>query len=605
MALPGPRNPGEFDREAWFRRQGVAAVFRAMRGDVHLDTPTAVRLGAAVRHGFRNRVTAGLPDDSRAAHVIRAVVIGEHPPGEPELIDAFRRSGALHVFCVSGLHVAMVGGIGWLFLAGLGVPRRLALPGLIPLIFAYAWVTGNGPPAVRAAWMSSVFLGAFALRRQPDLLNSLGAVLLVAMLWNGQLLFQPGVQLSYGVVAAIAIGLSWTTRAFAWMAKPELYLPHQMMNVRRLAWLKLRHWAAGTMAVSLAACSGSAPLSALHFGIITPVSLVASLVLLPMVFVLLSAALLASAVFFISPSAAQWINQLNGRVADASAVAAHGLASVPGGHYFIDRDKRPRLIVFDLQYGDGAAVFTDGAGSAVLMDCGSRSSFRYMVAPALRRLGIIPDTVVISHPDGGHLGGGSQVWQQFPIRQAWLPVEQSRSQSHRSWADEAPLHGIRTQFGAMAERLPFPDGGMLEVLHVPGPEARHALADERVAVFRLHWRGWKILFTGDAGMGTELRMLDAGTDLAADVIIAGRNRTDISLCDRFIEAVRPRVIIASNTAYPESEQLPQASVEWWEASGIRVIDQSRSGGVTLTVDRAGELVIDGFLTDNPLRLIAR
>ena len=62
------------------------------------------------------------------------------------------------------------------------------------------------------------------------MLNALGAVLLVAMLWDGRLLFQPGVQLSYGVVAAIAIGAGWAARLFSWMEKPELYLPLAMMT---------------------------------------------------------------------------------------------------------------------------------------------------------------------------------------------------------------------------------------------------------------------------------------------------------------------------------------------------------------------------------------
>ena len=603
--LPEPRNPGEFDRADWLRRQGMAAVFRAMRGDIEVETPRLAALGASIRQGFRERVTAGLPADSRGAHVIRAVVIGEHPPDQPELIDAFRLSGSLHVFCVSGLHVGMVGGIGWLLLSALGVPRRHAVAFLIPLVFGYAWITGNGPPAVRSAWMAAVFLGAFAFRRRPDLLNSLGAVLLAAMLWNGHLLFQPGVQLSYGVVAAIAIGMSWTTKTFAWMARPELYLPHQMMSRGQRAWLWLRRWAAATLAVSLAAGIGSAPLTMWHFGILTPVSVLASLLLLPLVFVLLAVALLSAVAFSVSQPLAQGINQLNSHVAELCAATARGFASIPGGHYFTQRPERATLIVYDLEYGAGAACFSDTRGAAVMIDCGSRPAFRYLIAPSLRKLGIVPDAVVLSHPDGGHLGGGAQVWRQLPLRQAWLPVTYARSPSYREWLDQAPAHGIRVIHGHAGDSLAFPDGASLEILHVPGPETRQALADERVAIFRLHWRGWKILLTSDAGLGTELRLLDAGTDVTADVIVAGRNRTDITLCDRFIDAVSPRAIIASNPPYPETERLPPTSVAYWRSRGIQVIDQGEAGGVTLSVDEGGSLVVDGFLTDRPLVLTRR
>ncbi len=603
--LPEPRNPGEFDRADWLRRQGMAAVFRAMRDDTVVETPPLAEMGARIRQGFRGRVTAGLPADSRGAHVIRAVVIGEHPPDQPELIDAFRRSGALHVFCVSGLHVAMVGGIGWLVLGWLGVPRRRAVLVLVPLVFGYAWVTGNGPPAVRAAWMAAVFLGAFAFRRRPDLLNSLGAVLLILMWWNGHLLFQPGVQLSYGVVAAIAIGLAWTTKTFAWMAQPELYLPVKMMNRTQRAWLWLRRWTAGTMAVSLAAGIGSAPLTILHFGIVTPVAVLASLVLLPLVFVLLAAALFSAAVFPVSPAVSHGINRLNEGVAELCAVSAGGFASLPGGHHFIGHDQRARLMIYDLEYGAGAACFTDGNGAAAMIDCGSSGSLRYLVAPSLGRLAIAPDAVILSHPDGGHLGGGAEAWHLLPLRQAWLPVSYARSPSYREWLEQAPLDGIRVIHGKPGDKLPFPGEASLEVLHLPDPAQRHALADERVAVFRLHWRGWKILLTSDAGMGTELRMLDAGTDVSADVIVAGRNRTDVSLCDRFIDAVNPQAIVASNSPYPENERLPPTSVAYWRSRGIQVIDQGESGGVTLSIDENGALVIEGFLTEKPLVLTAR
>ena len=237
--LPEPRNPGEFDRAAWLRRQGVAAVFRAQWDDT-LETGRLAMLGARIRHGFRERVTTGLLEDSQEANVIRAVVIGETPPDADALIAAFRNSGTLHVFSVSGLHVAMVGSIGWLLLSWAGVPRRRAVLVLLPLVFGYSWITGNSAPAVRSAWMAAVFLGAFVFRRQPDLLNALGAVLLGAMLWDGRLLFQPGVQLSYGVVAAIAVGSAWTARAFTWMTRPELYLPEEMTSQWQAFWLKRR-----------------------------------------------------------------------------------------------------------------------------------------------------------------------------------------------------------------------------------------------------------------------------------------------------------------------------------------------------------------------------
>jgi competence protein ComEC len=594
--LPEPRNPGEFDRAAWLRRQGVAAVFRTSGVPDKTITPWWAARGAQIRQGFRDRVTAGLDPTSEAAVVIRAVVIGETPADADALIAAFRNSGTLHVFSVSGLHVAMVGGIGWILLAALGVGRRPAVTLLLPLVFGYAWITGNSAPAVRSAWMAAVFLGAFWFRRKPDLLNALGAVLLAAMLWDGRLVFQPGVQLSYGVVAAIALGTPLAGRAFAWMARPEPYLPTSQLGTWRSRWLDGRRSLAKSLAVSLAAGIGSAPLTWFHFGLVTPVSLIAGLVLLPLVFVLLAASLLAVALSPLAPPAARGINRINAAVASLCVRSAEAFAAIPGGHVQHRPPSPSGLLVYDLGHGAAATCFSGGAGEgAVLFDCGGRQSFRRCVAPSLRKLGIEPDSVVLSHPDGHHLGGAAAVWQAFPIRQAVMPVASALSPAQRQWLRDAPRAGVGLFQASVLASLRLPDGAVLEVVHAPDPLALHALADERVALYRLHWRGWRILFTADAGMGTELRALDAGREVAADVIIAGRHRGDLTLCDRFLTAVSPRAIIASNQRFPAGEQLPEATKKYWKSRGIKVLDQAELGAVWLRPGPDDSLVIEGFL----------
>lgn len=604
LPLPAMRNPGEFDLAAWLRGQGVAAVFHAEWVEGGVETAAWPALGARLRQGFRAAVTAGLPEDSQEAAVIRAVVIGELPPDADELVARFRNSGTLHAFSVSGLHVAMVGSIGWLLLRFFGVRRRWAVIVLLPLIFGYAWLTGNSPPAERAAWMAAVFLGAFVFRRRPDLLNALGAVLLVAMLWDGRLLFQAGVQLSYGVVAVIAVGTAWASRLFSWMAKPELYLPLAQMNRWQRAWLGFRRYLAQSLGVSLAAGIGAAPLTALHFGLVTPISVFAGIFLIPLVFGLLSVALLSVAVGLAFPSVGGALNRANGYLANGCVHTAGWFAEVPGGHFQVRRDSRPFLLVYDLERGAGAACFSAGGGG-VLMDCGNSYSFKRLLAPSLRRLGITPDSVILSHPDGGHLGGAAAVWQMFPIRQVVLPVEKSRSPAFRSWVNEAPLAGVKTLQVADIDVVPMPDGATLEVIHIPDPDSQNTVADNRVAIFRLHWRGWKLLFTSDAGITTEDQLLDSGKDVSADVIIAGRHRTETAQSDLFLNAVNPQVIIASHSDFPLTERLKPESVAYWKSRQIKVIHQGESGAVTARIDAAGNLRLEGFVDQSVIVLKPR
>lgn len=586
----GPRNPGEFDERVWAARQGIAAEFSARPGSDETRTGPWAATGAKWRHAFRDSVTTGLADDSRAARVIRAIVIGDYPKNDDALIGAFRNSGTLHVFSVSGLHVAMVGFLGWGLLRWLRVPRRLAVPVLIALMFSYAWLTGNSPPALRSAWMATVFLGAFALRRRPDLLNALGAVLLTAVLWDGRLLWQPGVQLSYGVVAAIAVGATVFSRLFGRFAQPDPYLPRVLLTPSQQCGLWLRRKIAGDASASCAAWLGSTPLTWWHFGLVTPVSMVASLVLVPFVFLLLAAGLGSATLHPFVPAASTQINRANGQIAEATAWIAGRFSAVPGGNVRVAPTSGPRLLVYDLDHGAGAACFA-GEDGAVLLDVGDRPGFRRRVLSSLRTLGIEPDSVVLSHPDGGHVGAGEEVMEAFPIRQVLLPVERARSKGYQYWLNAEGLRKIPAHAG---ERLPLPDGAELEVLFAPDPMAWDAVADDRVAIYRLHWCGSRILFVSDAGWKAERCLLDSGVDLHADILVAGHHRHDLSLDDAFVAAVSPRAIIASNASFPPEERLDPDKVERWRELGIAVFDQRETGGVTVRPEE-GKLKLKGFL----------
>ena len=95
-------------------------------------------------------------------------------------------------------------------------------------------------------------------------------------------------------------------------------------------------------------------------------------------------------------------------------------------------------------------------------------------------------------------------------------------------------------------------------------------------------------------MGTELEMLDTHRDLSADVIIAGRHAGDATLCDRFLNAVNPRAIIASHADFPPEENLKPETVKYWRSRGIKVMHQGATGGVTVRVDDSGNLRLEGF-----------
>lgn len=591
--LGGGRNPGVPDRAENLRNEGVVAVFRAndMRSEQWIGPVSS--WAAGIKKGFRESITVGLDGESLAAKVILAVVIGEKAEDSLGLMRDFRESGTLHVFSVSGMHVMMLGSMIWFALKWAGVPRRAAIPVIIAAMFGYSWLAGNGPAAVRSAWMGAVFLGGFAFRRRTDLLNSLGVVLIVSLLWDHRMIRMPGVQLSYGVVAAIGLGTALARRGLTWIAADELYLPASETGFWRGKWSGFRRNLAESFAVSTAASVGSAPLTAFHFGMVSPISVFATVALVPLVYALLGIALISSVLRPLSESAAVFLNRTNAHLANACAETAGFFAGIPGASGSVVARKTDMLIIYDLGYGAAAACFASGAGNSVLIDTGGKFSLESQIGPSLMRLGMNPDAVIFTHADAGHAAPLPILTEMFPLRQVangMLPTQGSVAAQWKNFS----AGGVSVFHPGKGELLDFGGGAWGEVLSSASDGSLGSLADDRAMILRLNWNGWKILFTGDAGRACEEALLELGADLAADLIVAGLHESDLSLTAPFVSAVNPQAIIVASPSGSEMDVHRGFQKKSWESKGMRVIDQSLTGGLTVTVTGAGELVIEGY-----------
>ena len=599
------RNPHGFDQARWFHRQGVDLAFSLRNQPTLLGVSRfrwPVRIMTMWRHHIRQAVTVGLEPGSKQSGLICAVVLGERPPRTSEMIQYFQESGTLHVFAVSGLHVGMVGvivaGVLWFF----RMPRWLTISGVIFCMFMYAGITGMHAPAVRAAIMATIFLLGFLLQRRPSLLNSLAASAILVLLFDSHQLFTPGFQLSYGVLLAIGLFAGF----WVWVMKPlgeiDAFMPRSLLSLRQEFLLERRKWLRGALSVSTAAWMGSAPLMWLHFGIVTPIAIVAGIPLVLLVFLILAVAMFSLLAGSIWQPAGEAVNILNAHIATATYSTAALFSKMPGGHYYheIHDASKYQVIVFDVPYGGGAHFLDMGGG--ILLDCGRSAGFRYDVMPTLTALRKRPDSLIVSHADSKHSGAMLHCLEFFDPKQALIPQESARSRTYKQFllrAKERECALIVPRGGQVFEIEP---DVMLEVLHAPTELDGMGRADDMGLVLRLHCCGWRILFTGDAGYLTEERMLKSGVDLRSDIIVMGRNRHDFTGSWAFLEAVQPKAIISTNAPFPRREVIPEDWRRHLEKSSIVLFDQLQSGAVTIEMND-GELTLTPMLLEvSPLTL---
>lgn len=193
----------------------------------------------------------------------------------------FRESGTMHLFSISGLHIAVIAGVITGLLALLRLPSVARLAAGAALLWLYVDITGAAPSAVRA-WIMVVFLHASHVLRVPG--NPLAALVASAMcvlVIDPLQLFTASFQLSYGIVAALLMlglplgeKLSEKAALFTLLPKVSWTRAHRWSD---WSWRKLL----SALAIGLATTLVGTISGVAIFGLFTPVSLVANLVLIP------------------------------------------------------------------------------------------------------------------------------------------------------------------------------------------------------------------------------------------------------------------------------------------------------------------------------------
>ena len=168
LAQP-PRNPGEFNIPAYLARNGIfAELFSNYPGDncvlAHGWGNPILTWARRCRGYLQRHLTAGLEDAPELAGLVQTITLGLKQETSPADRDLFQHVGALHLFVVNGLHVALLAGILSLILKPFGIYRRAFALLIIPILFTYALITGLNPGSVRAAIMAAVIFGFVLLR---------------------------------------------------------------------------------------------------------------------------------------------------------------------------------------------------------------------------------------------------------------------------------------------------------------------------------------------------------------------------------------------------------------------------------------------------------
>jgi competence protein ComEC len=447
--------------------------------------------------------------------------------------------------------------------------------------------------------MMTVILSGWALRRPSDLLNSLAAAAFIILLWDPQQLFLAGIQLSFGVVLGLAILLPPLLEIRNRLLPGEPWMPHRLRS-RWNEWTRRRiSEGLAALATSVAAWFGAYPWIAWHFYLVSGISLLANLAIIPLSWVVMVCGI-SSLLSAWLPWIPEGFNRISGLCMALMISVSDRLADLPGAWGPAARPSRmwmiayigllltplvadgmlkrlrwagiclvalglawaaprwharhhARIVVLPVGGGDSIWLDLPGRENDFLVDTGDSRAVERIVQPFLQAQGIrdLPG-LVLSHGDVRHVGGVTNLVPNFPVQHVHAGSLRGRSkafqagiQFRRGSAKDVHLVARRAQIGRWT------------VLH-PAVRDAFSQADDQAVVLSATVHGIRLLLCSDLGRLGQQVLLEREPGLRADIVVAGMPSSAEPLSDALLDALHPRVMILSTGDYPPSQQASRA-----------------------------------------------
>jgi competence protein ComEC len=147
--------------------------------------------------------------------LLSGVLFGDKAGLGPDLQDAFRRSGLIHIIVLSGFNISIISY--FLFVLFSRAPKRIAIILSAISIIAFAVMVGGGPTVVRASIMALLVLVALSVGRTYDIMRALWFAAVVMVFLNPKILLSDiSFQLSFLATFGLIIGAPYFDRMLAW-----------------------------------------------------------------------------------------------------------------------------------------------------------------------------------------------------------------------------------------------------------------------------------------------------------------------------------------------------------------------------------------------------
>ena len=627
-----PLVPGAFDYRRYLRNRGIHYQIQLPQWEPDfkiVSHPRRRPFPAVFQDWARETLALGHLEENTEIRLIWAMVMGYRMWLSGERKEPFMLSGTLHVFAISGLHIAMIASFMVILSKTCRIPRRHAGLLVIPALWFYTAATGYPASAIRASTVSSIVLLGWILGRPPEVLNSLGIAVMLLLIWEPLQLFQPGFQLSFTVVTSLIL-LFPKLNAIALRIIPNNSMtPAQSQSVVQRLTIRMLHKIVAGVSVSLAAWIGSVPLVAMFFNLITPVSIATNLILIPIASLTMASAFMSLVTAPLLPAIAELANSSTWFWMKAMIWLCKTAASLPGAHFTVSHPPVPWCLLYygilliwalspsknitltticiglitalGLAYNshlrsqnqttitflpipnaDAILIDAPGKSSDVLIDGGPLWSSKRALEPFLAT---IPHTAkitkfLLTHGDKQHVEVLPYLMKDREPGPILTSPLRFRSSFYRQLINDLDTQGYQMKQIAAPQRI-----GDWQVLH-PYTTSPASPADDAPLVLLGNLYGQRILLLSDLDRGAQKEILNHKPTLEVDVLSLNLPAKLTPPNIHVIQQLTPQVIIVTGSETAKGARWVESLRRQLNELRTRVLFTGTDGTIVLSIKQS-------------------
>lgn len=602
----GLKNPGGFDYQKYLARKKIHSIVWVQ------DKEKIVKLGTGkfnpifmfaykIRDRASDIISETLPNKPfSCAAFLEGALLGKRFFLPEEVIKWFQDTGTIHILAISGLHVGLIGLIFFfIFRKILRLPQRTSSFLTLLVLIIFAIMTGANPPVIRATIMAGTIIIGMIIERDTNIYNNLNLAALIILLQNPLTLFDVGFQLSFGAVFSLVY--------FTPLIEPKLWF--------------LPKYLAKLISVSIAVQIGISPILIFYFNKLSLVTILANLIVIPLLGVILTLGLTIIFIGIIFMPMANLIGIINYYIITGLLISVSFFAQIPyvylylptpsffiiGSYYLclwaLSKYKNigiPKVVigililiniflcgqvfknssnimkVTFLDVGQGDATFLEFPdGGNMLIDGGPgeySDAGKWVILPFLRSKGItILDVVMVSHYHSDHYGGLSTVLKNYKIKRFVIDNGFERIKEK----------DIRYEVVRRGDKIIGYPKTEIYILH---PNMNKSSSNNNSVVVKIVYNKISFLFTGDIENKPQKELLPFKNMLSSTVLKVPHHGSKNGYEPEFIKLVNPEIVVIG-VGRDNKFNLPDRQVLTnYEKRGANIYQTNKHGAVMISTN---------------------